>query len=182
MNAIMTSAFTLLSVAGFFGAAPQDAKKAMDECCATRTAECCSTKADNCCEKKMAGCCESMKDECCTWTSVYDGKRTSKRHHCVQDQKSGKAGTVRIEVKPEDRQPGDVEGFKTVGKRTERVYYRDVERKPQAAADSTCTSKEGCNYAFFTEGKRIERRSFCEHNGQRVMCGEKAGECATCVK
>lgn len=171
MNAIMTSAFTLLSMAGLFGVAPQDTKREMNECCAARTADCCSTKADNCCE--------TMKGERCTWTSVYDGKRTSIKHQCVQDQKS--AYTVRIEVKPEDRQPGDSEGFKTVGKRTERVYYRDVERKPQTAAESTCTTKEGCDVSFFTEGKRIERRSFCEHNGHRVICGEKAGECATCV-
>ena len=179
MNAIMTSAFALLSVAGLFGVSVQDTKKAMDECCKTKSGDCCSTKADNCCEKKMDGCCQTMKDECCTWNSVYDGKRTSIKHHCVQDPKVSK--TVRIEVKPEDRRPGDIEGWKTVGKRTERAYYRDVERKPETA-NSDCSSKDGCNYSFVTVGKRTERRSFCEHNNQRVMCGDKAGECATCVK
>lgn len=178
MYTIMTSAFALLSVAGFFGVAPQDHRKAMDECCRTRTADCCSTRSDNCCEKKMEGCCDRMKEECCTWTSVYDGKRTSIRRHCVQNQTS--AATTRIEVKPEDRRPGDVEGFRTVGKRTERVYFRDVERQP--GADSTCTSREGCSTAYVTEGKRTELRSFCEREGQRVMCGEKAGECADCRK
>jgi len=179
MNAILTSAFTLLSMAGLFGVVPQDTKKAMDECCKAKTADCCSTKADNCCEKKMDGCCDKMKHDCCPWTSVYDGKRSSLKHHCVQDQKAAK--TVRIEVKPEDRRPGDIEGFKTVGKRTERVYSRDVEMAPQTA-NSDCSSKDGCNYSFVTVGKHTERRSFCEHNGQRVGCGEKAGECATCVK
>jgi len=177
MNAIIMSA--LLSVAGFFGVAPQDAKKAMDECCKNRTADCCSTKSDNCCEKKMDGCCDRMKDDCCTWTSVYDGKRTFIKHHCIQDQKS--ANTIRIEVKPGDRQAGDIEGRKTVGKRTERVYFRDVERKTDSAAEANCSgSKEDCNYMFVTLGKHTERRSFCDHNNQRVMCGNKAGECGTC--
>jgi hypothetical protein len=179
MNAIMTSALTLLSVAGLFGTVPQDPKKAMEDCCATRTADCCSTKAGNCCEKKMDGCCDAMRAECCTWTSVYDGKRTSIKFHCVQDRKS--ATTVRIEVKPEDRRPGDIEGFKIVGKSTVKAYYRDVERQPEAA-NSECSSKDGCNYSFVTVGKHTERRSFCEQNGQRVLCGDKAGECATCVK
>jgi hypothetical protein len=89
--------------------------------------------------------------------------------------------SVRIEVKPEDRQAGDVEGSKTVGKRTKKVYFRDVEREP--VANDTCSgSKDGCNYMFVTVGKHTERRSFCEHNEQRVMCGEKAGECGTCPK
>lgn len=179
MNAIMMSVF--LGLVGLLSAPlmAQDAKRAMDECCTKKTADCCTTKADNCCEKKMEGCCDKMKDECCTWTSVYEGKRMSVKRHCVQDQKS--ANTARIKVKPEDRRPGDIEGFKTVGKRTERVYYRDVERKADAAAESTCSgSKDDCNYTFVTVGKHTERRSFCEHNGQRVMCGDKAGECGTC--
>jgi hypothetical protein len=147
MNAmIMSAALTAFGIAGFFGT--PDVQKAMDECCARRTESCCTPKPDNCCEKKMEGCCEKMKDECCTWTSVYDGKRTFKRHHCVQEQKT--PGTVRTEVKP--------------------------------AAESDCTSKDGCNVSFVTEGKRIVRRSFCEHGGRRVACGEKAGECASCLK
>jgi hypothetical protein len=152
----------------------------MDECCAKRTDDCCSKKADNCCETKMSGCCEQMKDECCTWTSVYDGKQTHKLHHCVQQSKA--PGTVRIEVKPEDRKPGDIEGFKTVGKLTVQAYYRDVERKAEASADSNCASKDGCNASFVTEGKRIVRKSFCEHGGKQVLCGEKAGECSSCLK
>ena len=185
MNTIMMSAVTALGLFGFFGtptSAQSDVKKAMDECCAKRTADCCSTKADNCCVKKMEGCCEKMKDECCTWSSSSDGKRTFRKHHCVQDEKSSKPGTVRIEVKPEDRQPGDIEGFKTVGKNTVKAYYRDVERKPEPVVNSDCSSKDGCNYGYFTEGKRIERRSFCTHDNQRVMCGEKAGECSSCMK
>ena len=179
MNAIMMSA--ILGIVGLLGTplVAQEAKKAMDDCCAKKSADCCTTKADNCCEKKMDGCCDKMKDECCTWTSVYDGKRTSIKRHCAQDQKS--ANALRIEVKPEDRQAGDIEGSKTVGKRTERVYFRDVEQK--ATTESTCSgSKDNCNYTFVTVGKHTERRSFCEHNNQRVTCGDKAGECATCVK
>lgn len=179
MNEMIMSALAAFGIAGFFGGSPlPDLQKAMDECCAKRTEDCCTKKPDNCCETKMSGCCEKMKDECCTWSTTYDGKRTHRLDHCVQAEKA--PGTVRIEVKPEDRKPGDIEGFKTVGKRTERVWYRDVEQKP--AAESTCTTKEGCNTAFFTEGKRIERRSFCEHGGRRAMCGDKAGECSTCAK
>jgi len=179
MNAIMMSALMGFGIAGFFGAPDQaDVKKAMDECCAKRTDDCCTKKPDNCCETKMAGCCEKMKDECCTWSTTYDGKRTQKLHHCVQAEKA--PGTVRIEVKPEDRKPGDIEGFKTVGKRTERTYFRDVEAKP--AAESSCGSKDGCNASFVTEGKRIVRQSFCEHGGKHVKCGEKAGECSSCLK
>jgi hypothetical protein len=178
MNAIMMSAVAVFGFAGFLGATQGDVKKAMDECCAKRSDDCCSKKADNCCETKMAGCCEKMKDECCTWTSVYDGKRTHKVYHCVQDQKP--MSTVRIEVKPEDRKSGDIEGIKSVGKRTERVYYRDVEAK--SAADSNCATKDGCNYSFVTVGKHTERRSFCEHGGQQVTCGDKAGECASCKR
>jgi hypothetical protein len=175
MNAMIMSVLTAFGIAGFLGT--PDLQKAMDECCAKRTESCCNTGPDNCCEKKMEGCCEKMKDECCTWTSVYDGKRTFKRHHCVQ---AGKTGTVRVEVKPEDRKPGDIEGRKTVGKRTERVYYRDVDQKP--APESKCASKDGCNFSFVTEGKRTVRQSYCEHGGRRVVCGEKAGECSSCLK
>lgn len=167
MNAMIMSALAAFGIAGFFGAP---------------ASQCCAKRAENCCETKMAGCCEKMKDECCTWSTTYDGKRTHRLNHCVQDDKSKAPGAVRIEVKPEDRKSGDIEGFRTVGKRTERVWYRDVEREPEAAAESTCTTKEGCNYAFFTQGKRIERRSFCEQGGRRAMCGENAGECATCLK
>lgn len=175
MNSMIMSALAAFGIAGFFGApSSADVQKSMGECCAKRIDDCCSMKPDNCCEK--------MKDECCTWTSVYDGKRTHRLNHCIQDEKFKAPGTVRIEVKPEDRRPGDIEGFKTVGKQTEKVWYRDVERKAGPAVDSTCTSKDGCNYSFFTMGKRIERRSFCEQNYQRAMCGEKSGECGTCRK
>ena len=136
MNTIIMTALTAFGIAGAFGS------PAMDECCAKRAADCCTTSADNCCEKKKEGCCETMKDECCTWTSVYDGKRTFKRYHCVQPGKAPSAD----------------------------------------AAQSGCTSKDGCNAAFFTEGKTSVRRSFCEQDGKRVLCGDQPGQCATCLK
>lgn len=141
-----------------------------------------SKKSDDCCTTKTDSCCGKSEDSC-SWSMVYDGKRTHRINHCVQDSKTQMPTTVRIEVKPEDRQVGDVEGVKYVGKRTERVYFRDIERKADATKDATCSgSKEGCNYMFVTVGKHTERRSFCEHNNQQVMCGNKAGECATCRK
>jgi hypothetical protein len=181
MNAMIMSALTALGIAGFFGVAQSEPKKAMDECCAKRADDCCAKKPDNCCETKIAGCCEKMKDECCTWSTTYDGKRTHRLNHCVQAEKA--PGTVRIEVKPEDRKPGDIEGSKTMGKRTERVWYRDVERIADTSGETSCSSsKDDCNYTFVTVGKHTERRSFCEHHNQRVMCGDKAGECGTCRK
>ena len=152
MSTIMMSAFTFLSLSGFFDS-PATAQSEV----------------------------QKATDDCHTWTSVYDGKRSFKKYFCVEDEQPRMPDTVRIEVKAEDRQPGDIEGMKYVGKRTERVYFRDVERKAESASEAKCTgSKDGCNYMFITVGKHTERRSFCEHHNQRVMCGDKAGECGTC--
>ena len=152
MNTILMSALATLGMTGFFGS-PATAQSEV----------------------------QKATDDCRTWTSVYDGKRTFKKYFCVEEEKPRVPDTVRIEVKPEDRQPGDIEGMKYVGKRTERVYFGDVERKGEPAAEAKCSgSKDDCNYMFVTVGKHTERRSFCEHNNQRVICGDKAGECGTC--
>jgi len=60
--------------------------------------------------------------------------------------------TVRIEVPPRDRKPGDIQGFKYVGKRLERVYFRDVER-PLSEREPQETS--GWHYRY--DGKRTIR-------------------------
>ena len=123
--------------------------------------------------------------DCCAWGYVTEGKQSVRRIWCVNEEPAKMPTTMRIEVKPEDRQPGDGWGYKTVGKRTERVYYREVERKPEPAENTDCghaKSKDDCNAGFFTVGKRTERRAFCDRNDHRVMCGKKVGECKLCRK
>ncbi len=169
MKTMIMSALAAIGLFGFSGASlmAQNESKKSDDCCTTKTDACCGKSAE----------------DGCSWSMVYDGKRTYRTYHCVQDPKAQVSNTVRIEVKPEDRQAGDIEGFKTVGKRTERTYFRDVERKADATTDATCSgSKSGCDFMFVTVGKHTERRGFCEHNSQTMMCGEKSGECSTCRK
>lgn len=131
------------------------------------------------------GCCAAEKKSdagCCTSSLVTVGKHYERRYHCVEP-KASTPTRVRIEVKPEDRKPGDDEGFKTVGKHLEKAYYRWVDA-PQEVAGMDCTkagSKEACSYGMFPVGKQLVRKSFCERNGERVMCGDKSGECAVCL-
>ena len=156
MNTIMMSALTVLGMTGFFGS-PATAQS----------------------EVKKA------TDDCLTWTSVYDGKRTYKKYHCVEEEKPRMPDTVRVEVKFEDRQPSDDWGLRIVGKRTDRVYYREVPRASQTSANADCEhtkSKDDCNASYFTVGKRSERRAFCDRNDHRVMCGDKENECKVCQK
>lgn len=123
--------------------------------------------------------------DCCTWGYVTQGKRAVRKTWCVNEDTGKMPTTMRVEVRPEDRQPGDDWGLKMVGKRTERVTYRDVPRTPEVVANTDCEqakSKDDCNASFFTVGKRSERRAFCDRNDHRVMCGEKSGECSICVK
>jgi hypothetical protein len=167
MKTIMMSALAAVGFLAFVGtpAMAQDAGKKNDDCCANKTEPCCG-----------------KADENCTWSLTLEGKRTVRKYHCNEDAKAKMPNTVRIEVKPEDRQAGDIEGMKIVGKRTERVFFRDVERKTETANVDCSGTKDACNYTFVTVGKRTQRRSFCEHNNQQVLCGDKAGECNTCRK
>ena len=123
--------------------------------------------------------------DCCTWSYVTEGRRAVRKTTCVNDEAGKMPSTMRVEVKPEDRQSGDDWGLKIVGKRTERVYYREVPRPAQAAANTDCEhakSKDDCNASFFTVGKRSERKVFCDRNDTRVMCGDKQNECKVCQK
>lgn len=123
--------------------------------------------------------------DCCTWGYVTEGKRAVRKTWCVSEDAGKMPATVRVEVKPEDRQPGDDWGLKIVGKRTERVYYREVPRTSEAAASTDCEhakSKDDCNASYFTVGKRSDRRAFCDREDHRMMCGEKSDECNICQK
>ncbi len=129
------------------------------------------------------GCCAPKKTDasCCTTAMVTVGKHYERQMVCVHPEAT--PSKVRVEVKPEDRQAGDDEGYKTVGKHQEKAWYRWVDAPREARAESNCSgSKKDCDYGYFNEGKQLVRKSFCAHDGQRVMCGEKAGECGTCMK
>lgn len=129
-------------------------------------------------------CKPGMRDKsCCTWSMATVGKHYERRWQCVEP-KAPMPSKVRIEVKSEDRQPGDDEGFKTVGKHLEKAYYRWVDA-PKETASTDCSkasAKKDCDFGMFTEGKQLVRKSICKQNGERVMCGEKAGECDVCLK
>jgi hypothetical protein len=118
--------------------------------------------------------------DCCEWKAFSDGKRTTLKRVCPEPQEAPK---LRIEVKPEDARPGDDWGFKTVGKTAVKTWYRYVDPPPAPKPTTDCSkSKDDCNYGYFLQGKQSQRRSFCEHDGARVFCGPKPGECQTCLK
>jgi len=71
--------------------------------------------------------------------------------------------TTTIEVAPGDQKEGDVLGSKYVGKRTERVYFREVPQGP--AKDHECSWR--MNYV----GKTMSREQFCVENGVEQPCG-----------
>lgn len=135
------------------------------------------TQADGCCAPS-----KNVDASCCTTAMVTVGKHYERRTVCVHPEAT--PGKVRVEVKPEDRQPGDDEGYKTVGKHQEKAWYRWVDA-PKMAADSDCSkasSKESCSYGVFPAGKQLVRKSFCEHGGERMKCGTMSGECDVCLK
>jgi hypothetical protein len=52
----------------------------------------------------------------------------------------------------------DVQGFKYVGKRTERVYFREVPRQELAEGHE-------CSWRMKYERKSMSREGFCVENG-----------------
>jgi hypothetical protein len=131
------------------------------------------TPGDGCCAPK-----KTSDASCCATTVTTVGKHYERQMVC----KHATPGKVQVEVKPEDRQPGDVEGIKTVGKHTEKAWYRWVDARK--AVDTDCAkaaSKDSCPTGYFTLGKRLHLRSYCERGGERVLCGDKAGECDACL-
>lgn len=126
------------------------------------------------------GCCAPKQDVgCCTESVATVGKHTERRVVCVKPSISGK---VQVEVKAEDRQPGDVEGTKTIGKHTEKAWYRWVDVPKPAEFDcAKAASKDSCSVGVFTVDKQTVQKSFCVHGGERMFCGRGAGECASCL-
>lgn len=112
------------------------------------------------------------KDECCDWVWKTDGKRWSRTLGCKEPFKMPE--TMRIEVAPGDQKEGDILGFKYVGKRMERVYFRDVPRPEPAVAKG-----HECSWRLHYVGKRTTREHFCIVDGVEKPCPgmTEAGEC-----
>lgn len=133
---------------------------------------------------KQADCREMKSKDCCTWSMVTVGKHLERRWQCVETSKTPMPERVRIEVKSEERQPGDDWGYKTVGKHLEKAYYRwvDTPKDTMSTGCSKFASKEDCNYGMFTVGKHLVRKSVCPQNGDQVLCGKMPGDCGMCTR
>ena len=88
------------------------------------------------------------------WTS--DGKRYSRTEGDVKP--FVMPTTTTIEVAPGEQREGDVQGFKYLGKRTERVYFREVPRQELAKSHE-------CSWRMTYVGKTMSREQFCVENG-----------------
>jgi len=82
--------------------------------------------------------------------------------------------TTTVEVAPGDQNECDVQGFKIVGKRTERVYFREV---PIPAPE--VVKGHECSWRLHYDGKRTTRENFCVVNGVEQACPgfDKSGNC-----
>jgi len=82
--------------------------------------------------------------------------------------------TMTIEVAPGDRKEGDVPGFKYLGKRTERVYFREVQRPAPEVAQG-----HECAWRLHITGKQTTRENYCVVNGVEQACPgfDRAGHC-----
>ena len=65
-----------------------------------------------------------------------------------------------IQVVLGDRKAGDIRGFQYVGKRTERVYFREVPRP-----DPVLVQGHECRWRFHYVGKSTWRERYCVENG-----------------
>lgn len=65
-----------------------------------------------------------------------------------------------IQVAPGDRKEGDVQGFQYVGKRTERVYFREVPRP-----EPVLVQGHACRWRMHYVGKTTTRERYCVENG-----------------
>jgi len=110
------------------------------------------------------------------WVWHTDGKRYWRTEEVVKP--FIMPSTMTIEVAPGDQQPGDVRGIKYVGKRTERVYFREVPRPAPELASHECT------WRLHYEGKRTTRENYCVVDGVECACAgfDKSGACLTHVE
>jgi len=110
------------------------------------------------------------------WVWHTDGKRYWRTEEVVKPLVM--PPTISVEVAPVEQKEGDVLGFKYVGKRTERVYFREVPRPAPELARHECT------WRLHYEGKRTTREHYCVVNGVECACAgfDKSGNCLTPVE
>ncbi len=100
-----------------------------------------------------------------------DGKRWT---HSEEIVKPFVMPTTRtMEVAAADKQAGDVQGFKYIGKRTEVVYFREVPLENNVVKGHECTWK------MVYEKKSSFKQHFCLVDGIAQTCPgmNQAGEC-----
>lgn len=91
-----------------------------------------------------------------------DGKHYWRTEEVVRPAEMPK--TQRIEVATEERQAGDVQGFKYVGKRLEPAYFREVPIAVEAHKGHECS------WRMVHEGRRLIKYDFCIVNGVEEPC------------
>ncbi len=111
----------------------------------------------------------SAQDSHTVWHS--DGKRY------WRSEEPGKAPEVSKtylkELPAGEQKEGDVQGFKVVGKRTERVYFRETPLAAEVAKGHECS------WRMVYEKKQVYKYNFCVENGVEMSCAgmTDAGEC-----
>jgi hypothetical protein len=105
------------------------------------------------------------------WVWHTDGKRWWRTEEPVMPAMMPK--TYLAEVPAGEQKEGDIQGFKYVGKRTERVYFRET---PFAEAPK---SGHECSWRMVYEKKSVNKYHFCIVNGVEQACAgmDAAGEC-----
>ncbi len=92
------------------------------------------------------------------WVWNTDGKRYWRTEETVNP--FVMPTTMRVEVSPGEQRDGDVQGFKYTGKRTERVYFREVQRPAPEFSKG-----HDCSWRMKYVGKTTTRELFCTEDG-----------------
>lgn len=99
-----------------------------------------------------------------------DGKRYWHHEEVVKPVETPKTHLVEVA----ENEPGAIQGFKYVGKRMERVYFKEV----PVTADAPKQGHE-CSWRMVYEKKEVRKENFCLVNGVEQACAgmNAAGEC-----
>ena len=98
-----------------------------------------------------------------------DGKRYWRTEEVVKPAEMPKTQLVEVS----EKQPGDVEGFKYVGKHMERAYFREVPVTTETARGHVCS------WRMVYEKKQVYKYNVCIVDGVEHAClgMNHAGEC-----
>ena len=122
----------------------------------------------------LAACAVAQEGEqsCCTTSYAPEGKHLVRKEYCPEPFEM--PSTTLIQVAPGEQQEGDFYAYRTEGKRTVRIYLREV----PVAAPEVAQGHE-CSYRYRPVGKSTVREQFCIVNGQEQRCPgmNTAGEC-----